>query len=159
MKLVVYGNQQPRLSTVDDAWRRRMLFMSFLVSFRAKPNLHLGDQLWAEAPGILAWGIQGARDWYEHGLLPPESVTKATDTYMRDQDTIARWVAECCVVGDNSKRTRTADLFTSWKTWCETVNEYPDSERSFSTRLEKDFTKTLNDKGQSCFVGIVVRQT
>src|SRR6516162_8586144 len=42
-KLVVCGNQQPRLASVDDAWRRRMLFLAFLVSFKDKPNLHLAD--------------------------------------------------------------------------------------------------------------------
>jgi putative DNA primase/helicase len=157
-KLVVCGNQQPKLASVDAAWRRRMLFLPFEVSFTDKPNLHLADQLWAEAPGILAWMIEGAVVWYQFGLLPPDSVTGATETYMREQDTIARWIAECCVRGDNSKKTRTADLFRSWKEWCEAVNEYADSERSFSIRLDRDFRKTTNDKGQSCFIGITVRR-
>jgi putative DNA primase/helicase len=157
-KLVVVGNQQPKLTSVDDAWRRRMLFLAFLVSFKDRPNLHLADQLWAEAPGILAWMIKGAVAWYRFGLQPPESVTKATATYMAEQDVVARWIDECCV-RDGTKRTRTADLFQSWKTWCDAVNEYAGSEKDFSTRLERDFKKDLNEKNQSCFIGLAVRQT
>lgn len=41
---------------------------------RAQIDLQLGEKLRTEAPGILAWLAEGARQWYSMGLAVPASV-------------------------------------------------------------------------------------
>jgi hypothetical protein len=65
--LVIVGNHAPELATVNEANRRRFQIIPF--NFRPKkPDEELPDKLRPEWPAILAWMIQGARDWYHDGL-------------------------------------------------------------------------------------------
>src|SRR5215472_11236774 len=59
------------------------------------------------------------------------AVTKATDDYLQDEDTVAQWLAECCTVGDPSRYKETyAALFVSWRKWCERLGEQPGSQKA-----------------------------
>ena len=60
-KLVIIGNHKPILRNIDDALRRRINILPFLI----KPKVvdqELESKLVAEAPGILAWVIAGCLD-------------------------------------------------------------------------------------------------
>ena len=64
------------------------------------------------------------------------AVTKATDEYLQDEDTVALWIAEYCTVGKPSRHKAThAALFGSWREWCERLGEQPGSQKSFSQAL------------------------
>jgi putative DNA primase/helicase len=154
-KIVVYGNQQPKLVSSDDAWRRRMLFINFSASFTAAPNLGLKEALWAERDGIAAWIIKGAADWYKHGLKPPASVTTATDDYVADQDSVARWIDERCQL-DKAVRTSLRALYADWKDWCEETGEYTETRHGFSRALAARFEKD-KDRTGSGFRGLKLR--
>ena len=58
-----------------------------------KANKNLFEELKAEAPGVLAWMVQGCLEWQRIGLAPPKAVTEATEEYMEAEDTIATWIA------------------------------------------------------------------
>ena len=70
-KLITSGNQKPRLSTVDNAIRRRLVMMPFLKTFDDEENhnnKNLSENLADELPQIVAWTIEGAMDYLENGL-------------------------------------------------------------------------------------------
>jgi putative DNA primase/helicase len=121
LKLVIAGNHKPSLRNVDEAMRRRL----HLIPFMRKPNVvnkDLRDQLWEERNGILAWCVDGCLNWQARGLDAPESVRVATEDYFADQDMIAQWIAEKCETG-SSFTVKIRDLYTSYRTWCESLHE------------------------------------
>jgi putative DNA primase/helicase len=74
-KLFVAGNHKPALRGVDEAIRRRMHLIPFLVTIpAAERDPELGEKLKAEWPGILAWMIDGCLDWQRQRLAPPTAV-------------------------------------------------------------------------------------
>ena len=40
--------------------------------------------------------IEGCLDWQANGLVRPESVIRATESYFADQDLLAQWLDEAC---------------------------------------------------------------
>ncbi len=107
-KLTVAGNHKPGLRNVDEAMRRRFLMVPF--NHRpADPDPDLAQKLRAEWPGILAWMIEGCRDWQRHGLLRPDAVTEATRDYFEAQDVMGRWLKERCWIAPHLDRNAQPD--------------------------------------------------
>ena len=135
-KLVITGNHKPRLNGVDEAIRRRMNMIPFVVTIPPEERDHdLPEKLQAEWPGILAWAIEGAVDWHANGLQPPAAVTEATDEYLAGEDLIAVWIDERCYQ-EPTARTLSSELFASFKDWNEAAGERPGTQRAFSMALE-----------------------
>jgi putative DNA primase/helicase len=159
-KLFVSGNHKPRLTSVDEAIRRRLLLVPFIVQIPlAERDKDLADKLRAEWPAILRWMIDGCLEWQRIGLAPPQIVLDATEAYFADQDTLQQWIDDCTEDGGKFALTLTANLFTSWKSWCDTRNLEPGSEMSFSTALaDKGLEKTKDPATRRmAFRAIVVR--
>jgi putative DNA primase/helicase len=96
-KLTIIGNYKPILRNVDDATRRRINMIPFLLK-PAVVDKDLEAKLMAEAPAILQWMIEGCLDWQEHGLIRPNVVNTATSDYFADEDVFGQWLEECCDV-------------------------------------------------------------
>jgi len=134
--LFVIGNHRPGLRTVDEAIRRRLHLIPFNVTIpKDQRDKTLGDQLRTEAGGILRWMIDGALDWQEHGLHPPEAVRRATDAYLDAEDATAAWIDECCE-RDPTAWERSSALFASWKAWAARAGEQPGTNKRFGQALE-----------------------
>src|SRR5262249_2378215 len=113
-----------------------LILTPFSVTFPADQiNKNLVAELKQEAPGILAWMIEGCLEWQRIGLCPPKVVTDATDSYLESQDVLGEWLEECCV-RDAQGWVSTRDLFNSWKLWAEARQEHVGSVKSFSARVE-----------------------
>ena len=61
-------------------------------------------------------------------------MTKATDDYFADENAVAAWMAECCVLAADYEETLQI-LFTSWQSWAEANGEYVGSRRRLAQRL------------------------
>ena len=59
------------------------------------------------------------------GLAPPAIVTKATEEYFDDQDTIKQWLEDRTEEGGPYAFTPTSQLCASWKLWCDERNLGP----------------------------------
>ena len=83
-KLFIVGNHKPRLRSVDEAMRRRLLLVPFTVQIPpAERDTDLPRKLEAEWPAILRWCLDGCLEWQRDGLAPPEIVRAATDRLLR----------------------------------------------------------------------------
>lgn len=155
-KLFICGNHRPRLSGVDEAIRRRLLLVPFVVQIPpAERDKDLAAKLRPEWAAILRWCIDGCLEWQRIGLAPPKSVTDATEEYFAEQDTIQQWLDDCTTDGGPGAFTRTTEFFASWKTWCEDRNLKPGSEKALSEALrDKGFQKAKNQARQSGFRGL-----
>lgn len=134
-KLMIAGNHRPSLRNVDIAMRRRLHLIPFQVTIAEdEQDPDLFEKLKAEWPGILAWMIEGAAEWAMVGLKQSEAVRNATDDYLTAEDVIDAWCKECCVLGLAYTAT-SADLFTSWRTYCEAAGEYANTQKWFIQTL------------------------
>ncbi len=135
-QLLILGNHKPALRVTDEAMRRRLHLLPFLVTIpAAERDQTLPVKLRAEYPQILAWMLRGCALWRVTGLNPPASVVAATDEYFEDEDTFAQWLAECCVF-DPQSSTTLQDLFASWQSWAEANGEYVGNRRQLAQRLD-----------------------
>ena len=84
-KLFIAGNHKPRLGSVDEAMRRRLLLVPFTVRIPAgERDPGLAEKLWGERAAILRWCLDGCLHWQRDGLAPPACVRDATDDYFRE---------------------------------------------------------------------------
>ena len=97
-KLLMIGNEFPRLTTVDHAMVRRLSVLKFERTFDGDEiDLSLPDKLRAEWGKILSWGIEGATSYHEAGsIVDPPQIRKATREYLREENTLAAWYQDCC---------------------------------------------------------------
>jgi len=116
LTLTVIGNDRPSFTAVDDAIRRRFLLLE-MDRRPETPDPNLSETLRTEGPGILSWMIQGALDWHRHGLVIPDSVRRATDQYMAEEDHFSRFLDECGsrTPGARASTTDLHEAYTEWK--------------------------------------------
>jgi len=135
-KLVIAGNYKPSIRSVDEAIRRRLHLIPWTQRITEKEkDKDLPEKLREEWPAILNWMVVGCIEWIDQGLKPPDSVTKATEKYFEEEDSLLAWVADCCVEG----KTHTelfAVLYQSWQEWASKHGEDAGSSKSFSQALE-----------------------
>ena len=92
-KLLIIGNSKPAFDDVDAAITRRLR----MVEMKQKPtkvDKTLKESLAEEHPAILRWLIDGCIAWQKEGLAPPDSITKASNAYLRSQDVIKDFLDE-----------------------------------------------------------------
>lgn len=130
-KLQVFTNLRPQIKGQDYGMWRRLLLMSYPVRY-GRPedvakgaadkvrDLALGATLRAEAPGILRWLVDGAREWHETGLKPPDSVMAAVRTYQQEQDRMSQFVGERCVADPAARQVLSggAGIYPAYMHWC-----------------------------------------
>jgi P4 family phage/plasmid primase-like protien len=156
-KIFIAANDRPGLRSVNTAIRRRMHLIPFTITIPAhEQDKELTTKLRAEWPAILRWCVEGCLEWQAHGLNPPKAVTDATEEYLAEENTIARWIADNCELGSGFTPTRV--LFKDWKFWAEEMGAWAGSDKSFSQNLkqvkEVHFKRTATANG---FDGIRLR--
>ena len=154
-KLFIVGNFQPVLQNVDEATRRRFNIIPF-VHTPPTPDKDLEEKLVAEHPQILAWMIEGAKLWFEHGLSRPQALLEATESYFADQDLHGQWLAERCILGGTSLGTP-GKLFESWKQFASDNGEPVGTQKALAGVLQKRGFIRRRTGGQRFWVGITQR--
>ena len=135
-KLLIAGNHKPKLKNIDEAMRRRLHFIPFVVTIpTARRELDLAESLKREWPGILQWVIDGAIEYHKKGLAPPKVVADATNEYFSAEDSFAQWLEDCTEFGANYTSTNTG-LFASWKNYAEHANTKVGDRRTFNERMQ-----------------------
>lgn len=136
-KVWMLTNFAPHANDSDRAFFRR-LHMLRCESIPAKPDQTLREYLHddpAAREAVLAWMVQGARQYYERGLCPPQSVRNAIDEYRQEQDPLAAWLQECHVTGEEGPAIPVRDIRRSYHAWCEANGTKPISDRQMRPRL------------------------
>jgi len=142
--LVLVTNFRPRADAGDRALWARIHLVPFGVAFVDNPegpnekprDPHLSEKLAEEAPGILAWMLQGHLEWRERGLDPPAVVLAATSEYRADEDLIGQFIEERCWV-QSLDQVKASNLYGAYKAWCEDMGHRPVSGNKFGRRLRE----------------------
>ena len=134
-KLLISGNHRPTIKSVDEAMRRRLHLVPFVVTIPpSKRDADLTDKLQSEWPGILNWALAGLKAYHRDGLNPPAAVIDATADYLTVEDSFGTWLEECCDL-DAPGVVASADLWASWKSWAERNGEHIGNRKQFSQTL------------------------
>ena len=168
-KLWLGTNHKPDIRGTDRAIWDRLRTIPFGVRFvkpdeepDAPAHLHadaqLREKLLAEAPGILAWMVQGCLEWQRIGLGYPKAVKDATAGYRAEMDILGMFFSDCCV--ENERASVTAkDLYGAYSRWCEATGEKPMTQTMVGKRLtERGFDSAQVGKGRArTWIGIGLR--
>ncbi len=116
-KIWLAANHKPTISGTDWGIWRRIKLIPFTVTIPPeKRDEALQEKLRAELAGILNWALLGCMEWQAKGLREPQAVVAATGQYRRQQDVLAGFLEECCVVASDV-RARAGDLLAAYRKW------------------------------------------
>ena len=93
-KLIIGANNVPNMRRFDEALRRRLVLIRCDNPVpNNRQDIHLAENLRAEAGQILTWALEGATEYCRNGLPPlPDSVQNARDEYLETQDTFGEFL-------------------------------------------------------------------
>jgi putative DNA primase/helicase len=145
-KLFLATNHKPRIIDAGKAFWNRVRLIPFTYSIpRTEQDPALKDRLWEERSGILNWMLAGCREWLANGLQVPAIVEAATQEYREEQDTLAQFMAECCIVGPLPMQTRQKAVYDRYVAWCQETHER-------HIMRSKEFRDRMIDRGFRCEV-------
>lgn len=155
--LVLFSNHRPTIHGSDEGvWRRVRLFPWEVTIPENERDLHLAEKLQKEAPGILAWTVEGARRFLEEGFDPPDTVRAATDRYRIEEDVVGRFVDEVLKIVDGW--TWSSDIRDALDRWCTDEGVPPISMNDVAAVLEErgctSKRQTIGGRRGTLWVGV-----
>lgn len=136
-KIVLSGNHKPRIDdTSDGIWRRVNLVPWEIQIPREDVDRSLPDKLRAEADGVFAWMVEGALEYLNYGLAPPEKVLMATQEYREESDPIGAFIRGACrVTGQEQDSSTPGDLFIGYSNWASREGAAEFKQATFARRF------------------------
>ncbi len=119
-KVVIAVNILPEIRGFDHGITRRIVVIPFDNTFCGEGrDKDMKDQLELELPGIFAWIVEGAKEYFQNGLPKCEAVTKATDMYIKEMDKVESFLEDTCIVDikNNKSRIPLNDLWEMSNEW------------------------------------------
>ncbi len=135
-KLWLGTNHRPVIRGTDHAiWDRiRLVPFDYRIPDDARVLDLAAHLIEKEAPGILAWLVEGCLSWQSEGLGMPEAVTQANASYRSDMDTLAGFMEDRCVVEPNASAAA-SDLYGAYRHWCDDAGEKSITKQAFGRTL------------------------
>jgi putative DNA primase/helicase len=157
--LILMTNSKPHAHADDYALWKRLTLIPFRMSFVEDPQhpherkvqKDLPAKLRTEASGILYWMVQGCLEWQRQGLNPPAAVNAATQEYRQDEDILAQFIDDACIVGDCI--VGASALYEHYKNWMRDNGLKPMSGTKFGRKMAERFTKEKSRTGL-VYIGI-----
>lgn len=155
-KLLFAGNHKPHLKNVDPAIKRRLYLIPFDYKVpKEKEDVRLPEKLQAEAGGILAWALEGCKEWLERRLDPPDRVIATTAEYFEQEDKIGAFLEECCEVSVN-QRILTTKLFERYVKWADARGDYSGGRRGFLDMMATKGFRSEKVGGEQVMMGVTI---
>jgi putative DNA primase/helicase len=156
-KLWLSGNHKAIISDTTLSIWRRVKFINFNVTIPEEKRIkNLRDLLKSpeHQKAILAWLVEGAVEWFKHGLGEPPEVTEATNKYREEMDLLAEFLRECCLIS-NTETITVAELYKAYAEWAKANDFQPLGKNNFNKRLEeKGFCKCPGAGNKTIWKGI-----
>lgn len=113
---VIPANVLPLIRDDDPAVIDRLLLLRFGVRYddESKIDKDRPAKIAAELEGVLAWLVEGALEYQEHGLAIPDVVKRVKTDVLEGSSPIGRFIEDCCELGPENAAT-TKELFEAWK--------------------------------------------
>jgi putative DNA primase/helicase len=141
-KIWLAFNHKPEVSDDSFGFWRRVRLIPFERQFSnedADPKLLA--KLKAEAPGILAWAVEGCLKWQAQGLGTPRAVERSTAEYRKQSDSVENFLDSHCKIG-NDLRVGSTELHQRFLEWAQANGEAQLNQKTFGERLAaRGFTR------------------
>lgn len=153
--IALVTNHKPGADANDEALWRRLRVVGFdVVVPEARRDTQLGDRLRADdLTAVLAWCWRGWLDYRDTGLAAPEAVTRRTDEYRAEGDSIGEFVAEQCVTHEYA-RVGASELFRAWQAWSLANNVPAMNQHQFGRALDARGYARKPLKGRKVYIGL-----
>ena len=157
-KIWISGNHMPEIRDTGHGFWRRMLVVE--LSQRFSPSNRKEMLMKSENMcGILAWLVSGAVEWYQTGLVVPESIRQATTESARDSDLVSQWIESECM-RQESYTEPASPLYSSFSKWMNDRGERPMTQTAFGRRLsELGFEKGRTEGNYAAWKGLRLNQS
>lgn len=161
-KLILSTNNMPIIRGSDEGIWRRICVIKFDTYFD-KPDRNLINKLKMEAPGILNWMLEGAREYLTQGLGTPEETQQLGVDLRNKMDIVGAWLDENCelakdwtetnnfeyerdgvVIPHDEFCTPSAELYDDFKQYCFRFTLPCMTVTSFAARLHEKGLKNAN---------------
>ena len=134
-KIVMGVNHLPIVYGQDHGLWRRLLRVPFnVVIAPERQDKDLADKLRKELSGVLTWCMDGCREWQAKGLCEPEIVLGATGDYREEQDLLADFFDECCLI-EHDLMVSGGRLYAAYMEWSKANGHDPDNSTVFGRKL------------------------
>jgi putative DNA primase/helicase len=156
-KVLLATNHRPIIRGTDHGIWRRIRLVPFTETIADhEKDRDLGTKLAAEAPGILAWAVQGCVEWQRIGLAPPMVVTEATQDYRADMDILSEFIEEKCMLYATVGNTA---LYQAFSAWSAANGERPRSHRWLTRALtDRGYKQDPNRSAGRRWLGLSLRE-
>lgn len=157
-KLWILSNYEPKIVGNDNGIRRRLKLIKHNRIFKEEEqDLHLKEKLMKEKNEIFSLLVKNYKKYKDEGLKQPKIVSEWSEGYFKENDVVAQWVDENCIVNDKV-HSQANDLWQDFKTWYERRGEYfKFSQTLFGRNLGKKFKK-ITQSGRTIYIGLELRK-
>jgi putative DNA primase/helicase len=152
-KIWLHTNHKPEIRGTDNGIWRRPRLVPFVVSFEGRGDPDLDIKLDAEQPGILAWAVRGAMEWYRNGIGSAAAVEEATKGYREESDPIAAFLEDCAKPEPDNFHSN-AFVYQCYTTWCEVNACQPVESSVLSKKLKSKGYSIDKVKGARGLIGV-----
>jgi putative DNA primase/helicase len=152
-KLWIDANHLPIIKSSDNAiWNRLFIFPFNVEIPQAEIDRSLPEKLAAEAEGILAWLVEGARRFYCEGLVKPQKILDTVADYRDEMDIVKPFIDEDCVIRlDDLTHTYVykTSIWDAYLRWSETKPDHKRLDRSgfFEYLISRGFKEGKAGRG------------
>ena len=153
---IMVTNHLPKVSGDDPAiWRRIRVVPWTVVIHKDDQDTLLPSKLQIEADGVLAWAVEGLRDYLNGGLAEPDSVIRSTSKYRADSDAVARFIDEVCHKASGVK-IAAGELFDAWERWRRVDGAGEVSQKALGIALGRHGYESSRSNSKTWWHGICV---
>jgi putative DNA primase/helicase len=157
-------NEFPKFADKTDAFRRRIIFLPFLQTFKGKSkDPYLKEKLSKELAGILLWSLEGLRELLKtKQLFESNSCLEHKARLFEMLNPVLAFINQDCELCDEQNRIQRTDLYEEYRWWhIRNIGDHPLSKPSFFERLRDDFPQIAEVRinGVDYFKGIRVKQS
>ncbi len=155
-------NYHPVITGTDNAiWRRVRIIPWFIEipEVERLPQDHIVKKLAESGSEILAWLMDGLKDWQQdHNWIAPE-VKAATTAYRAEQDRLLAFLADKCEEAPHYT-VPVGELFDIYVTWCQEAGEDALGKTAFGNRLrERGKSTKRGAKGLRKWYGLKLKKS
>ena len=107
---------------------------------------HLVEKLQTELPGIFVWAVEGLRRLRQQGHFTVSTLCQdALDTYRTESNPARAFLREC-VVAEPEGSIESAELYKSYRNWCEDHGYKPLNAAHFGHEVRREFPGVVRKK-------------
>ena len=164
-KIWVRANAKPIVHGTGNAFWRRVKLIPYehaIPEKHRKPRYIIDALLMKEAEGIIAWAVEGFRDWFDNGgLRDPQIVANASAMYRSESDSVNMFWEECVEEAPGNEMPRSI-LYSTFRDWSAQQGvKYVMTSDKFTRRVSarlQQFDRTRNKTGIAIWNGVTLNK-